>query len=351
LRRQVTDLSSAFEKLTLGSAVLDKVQSRLREQIDALNERETDLYEKARVLGYETSALQNFQNNLLASASPSRPPPAAAIFSLPRDIAGTDALRRRIDELQKQLDNLRAERARLTDEAGWLRRENGLLEQQRAALLNEVRTLGETARALEARNRTLQSTADQASAQNKALRDELARSEKQVADERTALEAQRVKTDGLQSSTLKKFEFVDGLEKKIQNLTQRIQEHLECVVPPVEKLTAAVGSGQPPPELAALLAVEAYRLSPFDPDDPAHPAVYNALWRAFDRLDSNAARGLIAPQTTASGKIGATASAQIVEQICRRVSRPLTQEEWRRYFPQNAQYTPEWAAPCRPPDK
>jgi len=92
--------------------------------------------------------------------------------------------------------------------------------------------------------------------------------------------------------------------------------------------------------------VESYRLSPFDPDDPAHPSVYNALWRALDRLDSKAARDLIAPQAGSSDKIGTTASGRLAQQICGRVSRALTRDEWGRFLPKDAPYTTPWASPC-----
>jgi hypothetical protein len=96
--------------------------------------------------------------------------------------------------------------------------------------------------------------------------------------------------------------------------------------------------------LAALLAVEAYRLAPYDPDDPAHPRVYNTLWHALDRLDAKAAERLIAPAKTASGKVGTTQSSTLAKAICSHVGRNLTYKEWIGYLPPAARYSS--SRPC-----
>ena len=85
--------------------------------------------------------------------------------------------------------------------------------------------------------------------------------------------------------------------------------------------------------LAGLLAVKAYRLTPFGPDDAAHPGVYNALWFALSRLDANTARDLIAPVVKKDKKVGTTKSAVLVQKICGLVNRGLTQDEWTRFLP------------------
>ena len=95
-----------------------------------------------------------------------------------------------------------------------------------------------------------------------------------------------------------------------------------------------------------LLAVKAYKLTPFGRDDPAHPGVYNALWFALNRLDANAARALIEPVTKPSGKVGTTRSVLIKQKICGLVTRGLTQDEWKLYLPARARYTAKSSQPC-----
>jgi hypothetical protein len=118
------------------------------------------------------------------------------------------------------------------------------------------------------------------------------------------------------------------------------------IAPPVHKLVRAAQDGSQEPPLAGLLAVKAYRLTPYDPDDAAHPGVYNALWLALSRLDDNAARSLIAPVATPNGKLGTTRSSTLVKTICGLVTRGLTQAEWSRFLPASAPYTAESSRPC-----
>src|SRR5206468_1500993 len=117
---------------------------------------------------------------------------------------------------------------------------------------------------------------------------------------------------------------------------------------PVEKLAGVAQDASTDPQLAALTAVLAYRLTPYDADDGAHPAVYNALWLALERLDENAAAKLVAPRAKpkAGAKIGTTSSAQLVKVLCSRVTRALTQEEWASLLPADAPYSKRAANPC-----
>ena len=101
-------------------------------------------------------------------------------------------------------------------------------------------------------------------------------------------------------------------------------------------------SRDPSPDavLAGLLAAEAYLATPYMPDDGAHPNVYNALWLALNRLDPAAARALIAPVSNPTGKLGTTSSKRMVDRICARAGRPLTEKEWHDVLP-SAPYPPD----------
>jgi hypothetical protein len=85
--------------------------------------------------------------------------------------------------------------------------------------------------------------------------------------------------------------------------------------------------------------------TPYDPDDAAHPSVYNAPWLALNRLDASGARDLIAPVGDSGRKIGTTRTALLVQRICGLVTRRLTADEWRRFLPAGAPYPPA-SRPC-----
>lgn len=114
----------------------------------------------------------------------------------------------------------------------------------------------------------------------------------------------------------------------------------------VESLTQASIASTADPQLAGLLALEAYRLTPYDADDTAHPAVYNALWLALKQLDEATATKLVAPATRSTTKIGTARSAVLAKALCAHIDRPLSSSEWQRYLPAGAPYSASAADPC-----
>ena len=119
------------------------------------------------------------------------------------------------------------------------------------------------------------------------------------------------------------------------------------LTPHVDRLIKAARNAQQPADVAALLALQAWRWAPYDTDDPEHPAVYNALWHVLRRVDEPTAQRLLAPRDPASGKLATTRTQVMAAALCERVARPLTEDEWRRFMPDDACFTPDAARPCR----
>ena len=99
---------------------------------------------------------------------------------------------------------------------------------------------------------------------------------------------------------------------------------------------------------SARVALKAWRWAPYDTDDVAHPAVYNTLWLALDRFDEASAGKLIAPGNGSTGKLGTTRTDVLAGALCERVTRPLTEAEWRQFLPKGACFTNGAAQPCAP---
>jgi hypothetical protein len=116
--------------------------------------------------------------------------------------------------------------------------------------------------------------------------------------------------------------------------------------PPVKKLPEGAQDTTQDPILAALLATAAYQVTPFDPNDASHPAVYNALWLVLSRLDPGRARELIAPVAKPKGKVGTTTSGVLKTKVCAFVKRGFTRDEWRKWLPPRAPYPSKLSKPC-----
>jgi hypothetical protein len=78
--------------------------------------------------------------------------------------------------------------------------------------------------------------------------------------------------------------------------------------------------------------------------DPAQPAVYNTMWQVF--AAPGRARRLLAPGA-ASGRLSTTQTQVMAAALCARVTRPLTEDEWRRFMPDGACFNPDAAAPLQ----
>lgn len=266
---------------------------------------------------------------------------------IPPDTEGTDALRRRIDALARELAALVEARARLLDEAAWLQQANRLLDAQRELLRQELARLASLQRSLQQRQAALRAAVAQAERRRAELLAGIARQEEYNQRQLAQIESQRKKVTELQQEVSSASWKLAGLDSEIRELRTdnlRSTGQMDAAVAPL--LAGAARPGQPP-DLAAMLAVKAWRWTPHDADDAVQPAIYNALWRALRQLDAPAALALLSPDNAASGsKLGTTRSALLVQALCQRAERPFSAAEWETYLPKLACYTPEVARPC-----
>lgn len=338
------------EDLKRQTYTLNVEQGQLTKEEESARARSAGLFEKAMWLGYIPSPM------VLAPAIKEYPPLTfdemiANIFNVPRDIADNDALRRQIEELQRMLDQLRAARLRQVDEARWLKRENELLELQLSALLKEVQGLERVESQLAARGRELRRLAAAAEKQNREFRLAVTQFEADNVKRRDEVEGLRKANEAMRKQNSEIVHDINSLrlsinghDKNIRFLTKFITEALNRLVKPGPQVSA---------DAAGLQAVAAFRLAPFDPEDPAQPSVYNALWLALNRLDEKALGELIKPSANGKGKIGTTTSEVLARKICDRVKRGFTEDEWRLFFPQQDYREPNRQSPlgdpCTPP--
>jgi len=154
----------------------------------------------------------------------------------------------------------------------------------------------------------------------------------------------RKANSALQSRNNAHASTIDNTQETVSAFRREIHRLVKLIAPDVDKLVQNAQDPSQDAALAGLLAVKAYRLTPYGPDDPAHPGVYNALWFALNRLDANAARALIEPVPKQKGKVGTTRSALIKQKICGLVTRGFTQPEWTKFLPADAPYTAK--SPC-----
>jgi len=124
---------------------------------------------------------------------------------------------------------------------------------------------------------------------------------------------------------------VAGLFQKLKG-TVNTSGAAEAAPPHQSPLAAARKLAQrrePNPQLAALYAVQAYRLEREGGGSVDDPGVHAALRQALNRLGASSPH----PGATA-------ASLDLARAICRQVHRELTLPEWRRAVPENLPYKP-----------
>jgi hypothetical protein len=267
------------------------------------------------------------------------------MVSIPPFLPGSDLLRRRVERLERQLAQLLEQRSRLADEAKWLRRDNQVLAEQRAALRAEIAQLRTTQAALVAQNRTLHEKLGVAKAEHVRLTSKAAAREARNGKTSKALTAARRADATQQRRNSAQVESIGATQADIEDVRDDNRTLLAFIVPRLNKLLAGARDPSHDPELAGLLAVKGYRVTPFAPDDTAHPGVYNALWAALDRLDPETATALIAPAANPRGKVGTTRSALLVQKICGLVTRGFTHAEWSRFLSAGL-YSSTAARPC-----
>jgi predicted nucleic acid-binding Zn-ribbon protein len=345
LDTELSALQDEQAQLAQSAGVLKKQQASLDAQAATLEAENKPLELKAQELGRAATAVSQGQQHL---ASATQPPPAvvARQYDVPGDTAGSDALRQRVESLGEKLLALRVARARVADEEGFYTKANGLLVQQRAALRLENARLAVTLATVKARNGVLVANTDLAKAQYATLAKQRAtqtaanaRATKRVAAERRA-EAK------LQAGAISRIGSLGDTQDEIATATAEHTQLVTVLAGPVGKLAAAARNPKQDSKLAGLLAVLAYRLTPYAPSDPAHPDVYNALWLTLNRLDPTAAHNLIAPSSRSTALIGTTTSAKLKQAVCERAAGTLTRDEWARFLPAGAPYSRSAATPC-----
>jgi hypothetical protein len=274
------------------------------------------------------------------------PPRSARLFGIPAELAASDALRKRIAELERRQAALLRRRARQADLIGWLRKDNSLLTTERAALRRETAQLRTTQAALESRRRKLVQTVGAASSERSRLTADAAAREARTRRREHAYAVQKRANSALQSANNGTVETLGGLQAKIRAYEKANRRLVAFLDAASSKLARGAQNPSLDRVLAGLLAAEAYRVTPYDADDPAHPGVYNALWLALDRFDPAAAQQLVAPTTTPKSKVATTTSAILVKRLCTFVDRGFTRPEWTTWLPAGAPYATATSRPC-----
>jgi hypothetical protein len=269
-----------------------------------------------------------------------------AVAGIQSNLARSDVLRQQIDDLQRQRAQLLARRARLASTSTWLRNDNKRLVKLRDALRAENQQLESTRAALDARKLKLQQSLGAARATRDRLNSAVAKRERRNGVRGHLVAAHRKANEAVQARNNGGIAKIDSLRRKIAAMTTSNHQLVGFIAPRVDKLLQGAQDPSQDLALAGLLAVKSFRLTPYDPDDPAHPGVYNALWFALNRMDTKAAHDLLAPDPKASGKIGTTQSAVIEQKICGLVTRGLTQTEWNRFMPAGVTFTTKASQPC-----
>jgi septal ring factor EnvC (AmiA/AmiB activator) len=345
LTLKLADLHEEQAALVDDAGILKVEVGALNTQLKALDDHRDELSEKAQELGYR----EHFAPSSAAKPvlqTPRRVPKKAVVFGIPAALAGSDALRRRVEALERDLARLLEQRARLTDEADWLTKDNTLLVQQRDALRTENEHLETTRAALDSRNRRLQRTLEAARAEHERLSSQAAARVIRNRRRRHTVDVRARANGALQVRINEHAETIGSTQGSISQDRGEIRTLVRFIAPRVDDLLKGAKDPSQDPALAGLLAVKAYQLTPFGPDDPAHPDVYNTLWLALGRLDAKAARDLIAPVASPRGKVGTTQSALIVQRICALVTRGFTQDEWSGFLPAGAPYDAKSSRPC-----
>jgi hypothetical protein len=347
------DLAQRTDRLERATPALQAQVSAVRAQVDALLEQNRTLQRLVR----ETRPCPRASmrpppptvetaNPATAASSGSEPP--EPVPGVPPDPPSSDALRTRIEELTRELARLLQEKARLQDEARFLEQENALLDRQRQTLQEENERIAAERGALEVRQRALGDAVQRAEAGRKELAAKVEGAEGRNRTKREQVAAAREKHRELEGRAVGEAALIAAHQREAERLRADNARLAGILTPHVDRLITAARSAQQPVDLAALLALQAWRWAPYDTDDPAQPAIYNTLWQVLRRRDEPAARRLLDTGEPASGRLATTRTRVMATALCERVARPLTEDEWRRFMPEGACFTPDAARPCTP---
>ena len=338
-------LVDAHASLADDRSVLRTEAAVLASELKAAGRQEAALEQKAVALGFPVGRVEAV--SAAASAPPARiPPERAKRYAIPAALDVSDALRGEVARLQKELASVLARRARNANAIRFLRTVHALLLRQRHALRLEIDHLSTTRTSLESQHRNLQRTRSSAEAEHARLSGLVSAARSTHTKRRKAVDAQSGANVRLQDRNNDRVAGIGETRSELVDTQGRVRGLRKTISPPVKKLTQGAQDTTQDPILAALLAAAAYRVTPFNPDDAKHPAVYNALWLVLSRLDPSGARGLIAPAAKPKGKLGTTTSAVLRTKVCAFVKRGFTRDEWRRWLPAKAPYPSKLSKPC-----
>jgi hypothetical protein len=351
-------LADEASELGIGRYQLDSVPATLAVQVKVLTQRADTLDRLNRRLQALDAETRTCEPPTAVPASgvwevaPMAPVPAAIQppdpdVPIPPDPDSTDALRKRIDALARELAAMLEARARLQDEAAWLVQANRLMDLQRDALQQELTRLEAVHLTLQQRQQALRAAVAQAERRRGDLLAEIARQDKENQRLLVDVVDLRRKVSQLQSDVAQVSSSIRTQNNRIEQLQGNNEQLTGLMWTALNPLLAGAARPGQAKDLAAMLAVKAYRWVPHDPDDAVQPTVYNALWRALRNIDAPAAMALLSPDGAATGaKLGTTSSALLVQALCQRVDRPFTEAEWRTYLPALACYTHDVARAC-----
>lgn len=353
LTREQRDIRERIASLKSVPPTLAVHTQALRQKVAALSSRHAELTRLVEQTESCVRPVSRPEPRFVAAAPAGKPASAPELQvapppDIPPDPGGSDVLRRRIDALQHQLAALIDERARLQEEATWLQKANQWLEEQRAALDQEIARLRDVQRVLQRREQALRVRVELAEEERNLLQDQIATEEKRNAELRAAVDALREEHRQLERQAINESKEIGLLYDRADQLSAENRNLVKRITPVVDRILQAAAGSQQGADLAAMLAVKAYRWAPYDTDDAAQPAVYNGLWLALRRVNRDAALALLAPGDPAAGKLATTRSEVLVEALCQRAARPFTKDEWRRFMPNDACFTSEAARACGP---
>jgi hypothetical protein len=337
---QALELQGQAGLLKHASATLTAELAVQKTALEALQAQKAQLAPKAAALGLTVPATS------VTAAKTATPKPttskqvSTSAFGIVVDVPASDSGSHRVAVLEQELALLSEQRAQPATTVRWLRQENVLLAARRDALLQEVEQLQGTRSALQSRNSQLNQTRTQAAAAHKTLAGQAAADQKRNGARAKQIAALQKSNVGLQSGAAKQIAALATLQDEVAAATAQNKALVTSLEPKVAGLSTAAQRKSTDPQLAGLLALQAYRLTPYGADDPLHPEVYDALWSSLQRLDQQAATKLAAK----TGK--PTSSATLVKTLCGRINRGLTLAEWFQYLPAGAAYSAAAARPC-----
>jgi hypothetical protein len=313
--------------LTEDVGILKTERRSLKRQLRAANKENGRLAPIAAALGYPMSGASPTTGNSSPSPPLVKRAPAHQ-FPTPGELKTYDTLRKKVAALQRKLDDLESRQARI----GLLRHENRLLRQQLVALRTESTKLAATQTKLEARKRRLAVIVVAARHEHTRLRAQADVAQIAFRTEARKL-ARRTRTDSvLQSKDNGRVRDLGSQQERLAGMQSANGKLVAFLSKVTNQLVQAAESSPIAAGVAGLLAVEAFRVTPYEADATAHPGPYNALWVALDRLDPSAAAALIAPVPSRTGKIGTTRSSLLKQKLCGGlVSGAITKATWAQY--------------------